>query len=78
VNDPLHSFRRIPLHVEVPNNYFLKIKRKQLTLDKQPSPKKKQQRGIQSLNKMQEGIIRIIAQYVGGFPVEPKDVLSKW
>jgi hypothetical protein len=27
---------------------------------------------------MQEGIIRIMVQYVDGSPVEPKGVLSKW
>jgi hypothetical protein len=34
-----------------------------VTLVKQPSPKKSQLRGIWSLNKMQQGIIRITAQY---------------
>jgi hypothetical protein len=47
-------------------------------LEKQPSPKKKQQRGIQFLNKMQQDIIRITVQYADGSPIEPKGVLSKW
>jgi hypothetical protein len=46
--------------------------------EKQPSPKKSQLRGIQSLNKMQQGIIRIMAQYADGSPIEPKGILSKW
>jgi hypothetical protein len=47
-------------------------------LEKQPSPKKKQQRGIRSLNKMQQDIIRIMTQYTDGSPIEPKCVLLKW
>jgi hypothetical protein len=47
-------------------------------LEKQPSPKKKQQRGIRFLNKMQQDIIRITVQYADGSPIEPKGVLSKW
>jgi hypothetical protein len=27
---------------------------------------------------MQQGIIRIMAQYVDGSPIEPEGVLSKW
>jgi hypothetical protein len=49
-----------------------------VTLEKQSSPKKSQLRGIQSLNKMQQGIIRITLQYADGSPIEPKGVLSKW
>jgi hypothetical protein len=49
-----------------------------VTLEKQPSPKKSQLRGIPSLNKMEQGIIRIVAQYTDGSPNEPKGILSKW
>jgi hypothetical protein len=49
-----------------------------VTLEKQPSPKKKQLRGIRPLNKMQQGIIRIVEQYTDGSPIEPKDILLKW
>jgi hypothetical protein len=45
-----------------------------VTLKKQPSPKKSQLKGIRSLNKMQQGIIRIMTQYVDGSPIEPKCV----
>jgi hypothetical protein len=64
----------------VPDNYFLKIKRKKalVTQEKQPSPKKSKLRGIRSLNKMQQGIIRITVQCVDGSPNEPEGVLSKW
>jgi hypothetical protein len=47
-------------------------------LEKQQCPKKSQLRGIQSLNKMQQGIIRIAAKYADGSPIEAKGVLSKW
>jgi hypothetical protein len=30
------------------------------------------------LNKMQEGIIKVIAQFPDGSPIEPKGVLFKW
>jgi hypothetical protein len=46
--------------------------------EKQPSPKKSYLRGVRSLNKMQQGIIRIMAQYADGSPIEPHGVLSKW
>jgi hypothetical protein len=49
-----------------------------VTLEKQPSPKKRQLRGIRSLNKKQQGIIRIMAQYTDGSLIEPKCILSKW
>jgi hypothetical protein len=45
---------------------------------KQPGPKKSQLRGTHSLNKMQQGIIRITVQYEDGSPIESKGVLSKW
>jgi hypothetical protein len=45
---------------------------------KQPSPKKSKLKGIRSLNKMQQGIIRIMTQYADGSPIEPEGVLSKW
>jgi hypothetical protein len=47
-------------------------------LEKQPSPKKSKLRGIRSMKKMQQGIIRITVQYADGSPIEPKDILSKW
>jgi hypothetical protein len=47
-------------------------------LEKQPSPKKSQLRGIWYLNKMQQGIIRITTQYADGSAIESKGVLSKW
>jgi hypothetical protein len=34
--------------------------------------------GIRSLNKMQQGIIKIMAQYADGSPIESVGVLSKW
>jgi hypothetical protein len=40
-------------------------------------PKNKIQRGIRALNKMQEGIIRIMVQHADGSPIEPKGVLAK-
>jgi hypothetical protein len=46
--------------------------------EKQPSPKKSQLRGIKSLNKMQQGIIKITVQYADGSPIKPEGVLSKW
>jgi hypothetical protein len=36
-----------------------------------------QLRGIRSLNKMQQGIIRIMTQYVDGSPIELEGILSK-
>jgi hypothetical protein len=49
-----------------------------VTQEEQPCPKKSKLRGIRSLNKMQQGIIRITTQYVVGSPIEPEGVLSKW
>jgi hypothetical protein len=46
--------------------------------EKQPNPKKSMLRGIWSLNKMQQDIIRITSQYPDGSPIEPEGVLSKW
>jgi hypothetical protein len=46
--------------------------------EKHASPKKSHLRGIRSLNKMKQGIIRITTQYADGSPVEPESVLSKW
>jgi hypothetical protein len=54
------------------------VERALVTQEKQLSPKKSQLRGIRSLDKMQQGIIRITAQYTDGSPIEPKGVLSKW
>jgi hypothetical protein len=48
-----------------------------VTQETQPSPKKSKLRGIRSLNKMQQDIIRITAQYIDGSPIEPEGVLSK-
>jgi hypothetical protein len=42
------------------------------------SPKKSQLRGIQSLNKIQQGIIRIMVQYPDESPIELKGILLKW
>jgi hypothetical protein len=47
-------------------------------LEKQPSHKKRQLRGIWSLNKMLQGIIRTAMQYVDGSPIESKGILLKW
>jgi hypothetical protein len=33
---------------------------------------------IRSLNKIQEGIIKVTTQFPNGSPIEPKDVNSKW
>jgi hypothetical protein len=30
------------------------------------------------LNKMQEGIIKVTAQFLDGSPIQPKGILSKW
>jgi hypothetical protein len=49
-----------------------------VTLEKKPSPKKSQLMGIQSLNKIQQGIIRITTQYADRSPIEPKGVVLKW
>jgi hypothetical protein len=49
-----------------------------VTQEKQPSPKKSKLRGIRSLNKIQQGIIRITMQYADVSPIEPEGVLSKW
>jgi hypothetical protein len=46
-------------------------------LEQEPGPQK-WNRGIRSLNKMQEGIIKLTTQFPDGLPIEPKDVLSKW
>jgi hypothetical protein len=46
-------------------------------LAQQPSPQKWNM-GILSLNKMQEGIIKVTSHFPNGLPIEPKDVLSKW
>jgi hypothetical protein len=48
-----------------------------LTLEQQPA-RKSRARGIQYLNKMQEGIIRIIEQFSDGAPIGPSSVNSKW
>jgi hypothetical protein len=46
-------------------------------LEQEPSPQKRN-RGIKSLNKMQEGIIKVTAQFPNESPIEPKGALSKW
>jgi hypothetical protein len=49
------------------------------TPKQEPGPQKlKQNRGIWSLNKMHEGIIKVAAQFPNGLPIEPKGVKSKW
>jgi hypothetical protein len=48
-------------------------------LEQEPSPQKpKQSRGIWSLNKMQEGIIKVMKQFLDRSPIEPKGVNAKW
>jgi hypothetical protein len=47
------------------------------TLEQEPSTQK-QNRGILSLNKTWEGIIKVPAQFLDGSPIGPKGVLSKW
>jgi hypothetical protein len=48
-------------------------------LEQEPDPQKpKQNRGIWSLNKMQERIIKVMTQFPDGLPTEPKCVNSKW
>jgi hypothetical protein len=46
--------------------------------EKQASPEKSHLRGIRSLNKMQQVIIRITVQYTDMSPIEPEGVLLKW
>jgi hypothetical protein len=46
-------------------------------LEQEPGPQK-WNRGIRSLNKMQEEIIKVTTQFPDGSPIEPKCVLSKW
>jgi hypothetical protein len=46
-------------------------------LEQEPDPQKRN-RGIRSLNKMHEGIIKVKALFPGGSPIEPKGVLFKW
>jgi hypothetical protein len=48
------------------------------TLQQEPGPQKpKQNRGIRSLNKMQEGIIKVMEQFPNGSPIENKGVNAK-
>jgi hypothetical protein len=47
------------------------------TLEQELDPQKRN-RGIWSLNKMQEGIIKVTTQFPDTSPIEPKGVLSKW
>jgi hypothetical protein len=48
-------------------------------LEQEPGPQKpKQNRGIQSLNKMQEGIIKVMTQFPDGLHIEPKCVNAIW
>jgi hypothetical protein len=49
-----------------------------VTLEKEPSRKMSQLKGIRSLNKMQQGIIRITAQYADAAPIQLEGILSKW
>jgi hypothetical protein len=46
-------------------------------LDQEPGPQKRN-KGMQSLNKVREGIIKVTTQFLDGSPIEPKCVLSKW
>jgi hypothetical protein len=49
------------------------------TLGPEPGPQEpKQNRGIWSLNKMQEMIIKVRMQFLDGSSMEPKGVNSKW
>jgi hypothetical protein len=45
-------------------------------LEQEPGPQK-WNGGIRSLNKMQEGIIKVTVQFLDGSPIEPKGVLFK-
>jgi hypothetical protein len=47
-------------------------------MEKQLGTEKSQLRGIRSLNKMQQYIIRIMVQYADGPWIESNGVLSKW
>jgi hypothetical protein len=48
-------------------------------LEQEPGPQKpKRNRGIQSLNKMQEGIIKVMTQFPDGLHIEPKCVNAIW
>jgi hypothetical protein len=46
-------------------------------LEQEPDPQKWNTE-IRSLNKMQEGIIKVTTQVPDGSPIEPKGILSKW
>jgi hypothetical protein len=46
-------------------------------LEREPGPQKRNM-AIRSLNKMQQGIIKVTMQFPDGSPIEPKGVLSKW
>jgi hypothetical protein len=46
-------------------------------LEQEPGPQKRNG-GIRSLNKMQEGVIKVTTQFPDGSPIEPKSDLSKW
>jgi hypothetical protein len=46
-------------------------------LEQEPGPQKRN-RGIRSLMKKQEGIIKVTTQFPDGSPIEPKCVNSKW
>jgi hypothetical protein len=47
-----------------------------VTLELEPGPQK-WDKGIWSLNKMHERIIKVMTQFPDGSPIEPKGVLSK-
>jgi hypothetical protein len=44
----------------------------------QESGPQKRNRGIRSLNNMQEVIIKVMTQFLDGSPIDPRGVLSKW
>jgi hypothetical protein len=75
LNDPHHS----PSTLKCSNLFPPQDETTIATLDEEPGPQKqKRNRGIRSLNKMHEEIIKVTAQFPDGSPIEPKGVLSKW
>jgi hypothetical protein len=46
-------------------------------LEQEPASQKRNM-GIRSLNKMQEGIIKVTSQFPYESPIGPKCILSKW
>jgi hypothetical protein len=76
VNDPLHSFFRIPPHRSAEN--LFPQDETTLAMLEQELGAQKWNKGIRSLNKMQEGIIKLTTQFPDGSPIEPKGISSKW